>query len=200
MPLEFNPRESVFIVFRKPLGATAAGQAASNYPKITPMAELSGAWQVFFDPKWGGPEKIIFDSLVDWTKRAEDGIKFYSGTAVYRKKFNLAALPATSENLLLDLGEVHEEAVVKLNGTDLGVVWTKPARVDITRAACIGENDLQITVVNLWPNRLIGDSTLPPEKQFTETNIRKFTKATPLLPSGLLGPVILQKAEIITAN
>ena len=194
MPLEFNPRESVFIVFRSPVAATAAGMAASNYPTITPRAELSGAWQVSFDPKWGGPGKIIFDSLVDWTKRAEDGIKFYSGTAVYHKKFNLAAWPAPNEKLLLDLGEVHEEAVVKLNGTDLGVVWTKPARVDITRAARPGENDLEITVVNLWPNRLIGDSMLPPEKQFTETNIRKFTKATPLLPSGLIGPVMLQNA------
>ncbi|HEY3322856.1 MAG TPA: glycosyl hydrolase [Planctomycetota bacterium] len=200
VPLEFNPRGSVFVVFRKPIAPNASGTAASNYPKITPHTELSGAWEVSFDPKWGGPEKVAFDSLVDWTKRPEDGIKYYSGTAVYRKQFKLAAMPAAGQKFLLDLGEVHEEAVVKLNGTDLGVVWTKPARVDITGAARLGANDLEITVVNLWPNRLIGDAGLPPEKRLTETNIRKFTKATPLFPSGLLGPVTLQMAEVLPAN
>lgn len=191
VPLEFNPRGSVFIVFRKPISPTACGSAASNCPSITPLAELTGAWDVSFDPKWGGPEKVVFDSLVDWTKRHEDGIKYYSGTAIYHKKLNLAALPAAGRKILLDLGEVREEAVVKLNGTDLGVVWTKPARVDITAVARPGENDLVISVVNLWPNRLIGDAALPVEKRFTETNIRKFTKATPLWPSGLLGPVTI---------
>ena len=189
VPLQFNPRESVFVVFRKPVAPEVAGTAASNYPKFTTQSELTGAWEVSFDPKWGGPEKVVFDSLVDWTKRPEDGIKFYSGTAVYRKQFNLAALPAAGEKLLFDLGEVHEEAVVKLNGHNLGVVWTKPARVDISGAARTGENNLEITVVNLWPNRLIGDAALPPEKRFTETNIHKFGATTPLLPSGLLGPV-----------
>ncbi len=198
VPLEFNPRESVFVVFRKPVAATAVGVVVSNYPKITPQSELTGAWEVSFDPKWGGPEKIVFDSLVDWTQRPETGIKYYSGTAVYRKQFNLAASPSAGQKLLLDLGEVHEEAVVKLNGHDLGVVWTKPARVDISTAARAGENDLEISVVNLWPNRLIGDAFLPPEKRFTETNIRKFTQVTPLWPSGLLGPVAVEMAKMIS--
>ncbi len=192
VPLEFAPRGSVFVVFRKPVASGMYAGVKSNYPKIMPLFELTGAWEVSFDPKWGGPEKITFDSLTDWTKRSEDGIKYYSGTAVYRKKFNLAALPV-GQKLLLDLGEVHEEAVVKLNGVDLGVVWTKPARVDISAAARMGENDLEITVVNLWPNRLIGDASLPPAKRFTETNIRKFVTTTPLLPSGLLGPVAILK-------
>ena len=194
VPLQFNPRESVFVVFRKPTAPDAAGTAASNYAPTAPQSELTGAWEVAFDPKWGGPAKVVFDSLTDWTKRAEDGIKFYSGTAAYRKKFSLAALPAAGEKLWLDLGEVREEAVVKLNGQNLGVVWTKPARVDVTGAARVGENDLEVTVVNLWPNRLIGDAALPPAKRFTKTNVRKFVATTPLLPSGLLGPVRLETA------
>ena len=67
--------------------------------------------------------------------------------------------------------------------------------MDITRAARVGEIELEITVVNLWPNRLIGDAELAPDKRLTETNIRKFTKATPLFPSGLLGPVTIQAIE-----
>ena len=191
VPLEFNPRGSLFVVFRKPIAATASGTATSNYAAITPLTELTGAWDVAFDPKWGGPAHVVFDSLMDWTKRPEDGIKYYSGTAVYHKKFTLAAQSAGGRKLMLDLGDVREEAVVKLNGTDLGVVWTKPAQVDVTRAARPGENDLVVTVVNLWPNRLIGDAALPADKRFTETNIRKFTKTTPLWPSGLLGPVTI---------
>ena len=197
VPLTFNPRESVFVVFRKPIAPTASGMAASNESQITPQATLAGAWDVSFDPKWGGPAKVVFDALVDWTQRPEDGIKYYSGTAVYRKKFTLAGLPAAGHKLLLDLGDVREEAVVRLNGSDLGVVWSKPARVDISAAARAGENELEITVVNLWPNRLIGDADLPPQKRFTETNIHKFTKATPLWPSGLLGPVTLQASAAI---
>jgi hypothetical protein len=194
VPLEFNPRESVFVVFRKPIATTAEGRASSNYPTVTTQTELAGAWDVSFDPKWGGPARVTFDSLMDWTKRPEEGIQHYSGTAVYRKRFYLAALPAVGTRLLLDLGEVHEVAAVRLNGVDLGVLWTKPASVDVTRAVRAGGNDLEVTVVNLWPNRLIGDESLPPEQRFTETNMHKFSAATPLYPSGLDGPVTLERA------
>lgn len=190
VPLEFNPRGSVFVVFRRP--ATGNGTAASNYPTLKPLTEITGPWEISFDPKWRGPARVTFDTLTDWTKRPEDGIRYYSGTAVYRKKFTLASAPG---RLWLDLGEVHEIAAVKLNGVDLGVVWTKPARLDITRAARPGQNDLEITIVNLWPNRMIGDDRLPPEKRLTETNLRKFSAATPLYPSGLLGPVEIVQAE-----
>ena len=98
-------------------------------------------------------------------------------------------MPAKGTRLLLDLGAVHEVASVRLNGRDLGVVWTKPARVDITDAVKAAGNALEVTVVNLWPNRLIGDEALPKELRMTETNMRKFGPTSPLLPSGLLGPV-----------
>lgn len=190
VPLEFNPRESVFVVFRRP--AVGNGPAASNYPTFKPVAEITGTWDVSFDPKWGGPARITFDSLADWTRRPEAGIRYYSGTAVYQKQFHLAAI---SDKLWLNLGTVREIASVKLNGVDLGVVWTKPARLDITRAARTGTNELTITVVNLWPNRLIGDARLPQEKRLTETNIYKFSAATPLYSSGLLGPVMIESQE-----
>ena len=189
VPLEFGPCGSIFVVFRKPIAADAAGSAVTNSPGVLHRQTVAGSWDVQFDPKWGGPESVAFDQLVDWIKRPEEGIQHYSGTAMYRKTFELAAVPQNGERLFLELGEVHEVSSVRLNGTDLGVVWTKPARMEITRAAKAGSNRLEITVVNLWPNRLIGDAGLPPEKQFTETNMRKFNATTPLFPSGLLGPV-----------
>jgi hypothetical protein len=190
VPLEFNPRESVFVVFRRPV--TGNGTAAANYPTAKLVTGIAGPWEVSFDPHWGGPARVTFDTLTDWAKLPEDGIRYYSGTAVYRKVFTLTSLPG---KLWLDLGEVREIAAVKLNGVDLGVVWTKPARVDISGAARAGTNDLEITVVNLWPNRLIGDASLPEDKRLTETNLHKFSAATPLYPSGLLGPVEVIQSE-----
>jgi hypothetical protein len=87
------------------------------------------------------------------------------------------------------LGDVKELAEVRLNGKNLGVLWAKPFRVDITDAVRPQNNQLEIEVVNFWPNRIIGDESLPPDKRLTRTNIRKLTKDTPLMPSGLLGPV-----------
>jgi alpha-L-rhamnosidase len=196
VPLEFDPCGSIFVVFRTPISSSAAGKATTNYPRNERVElTLSGPWDVGFDPKWGGPEKITFDQLVDWTARSEAGIKYYSGTAIYRKTFDLTSLPRKDTRVLLDLGELHEVGAVRLNGHDLGVIWTKPPRVDITNALRATENVLEITVVNLWPNRQIGDADLPKESQFTETNVHKFSSHSPLLPSGLLGPVRVLSVE-----
>jgi hypothetical protein len=94
----------------------------------------------------------------------------------------------------LDLGDVKDLAQVRLNGRHLGVLWTRPFRVEITSAVKPTGNVLEIDVVNLWPNRIIGDAALPPGKRFTKTNI-KFKKDEPLLESGLLGPVTLEAIE-----
>jgi hypothetical protein len=171
------------------------GTAIRNSPVYSNSQELSGPWTVSFDPKWGGPEEAEFVQLVGWTKRPEEGIKYYSGTATYRKSFDLpAALRGSRRRIALDLGEVKYVAQVRLNGMDLGALWTKPFRVEITNAVKPSGNLLEIDVVNLWPNRIIGDAALPPERRFTRTNI-SYKKDDPLLESGLLGPVRLQIIE-----
>ena len=138
----------------------------------------------------------MFKKLEDWTKRPEEGIRYYSGTATYRQTFDL---PETSrrENarIYLDLGRVQNLATVRLNGNDLGVVWTAPWRVEITDAVKPIGNQLEIDAVNLWPNRLIGDAALPPERRLTKTNVTTYKKDSPLLTSGLLGPIVLQTSE-----
>jgi len=80
-------------------------------------------------------------------------------------------------------------ARVTLNGKDLGVLWKKPFQVEITGVAQSGANTLELTVANLWPNRLIGDQSLPPEQRIAWTTWNPFKKETPLLESGMLGPV-----------
>ena len=162
-----------------------------------PIQELTGPWTVKFHPKWGGPDSAAFDQLASWTARSEPGIKFYSGTAIYQNTFDLPESEIRNPRALIqiDLGNVRELAEVRVNSKSLGIVWTPPFQVDITSAVRAGANSLEVEVVNFWPNRIIGDQSLPLEKRLTKTNIRKLTKDTPLMESGLLGPVVLQSAE-----
>ena len=197
LPLEFAPKGSMFIVFSKPIAAGKNGPAAGSFPKLAPIMEITGPWTVTFDEKWGGPASVEFAELVDWTKRPEDGIKYYSGKATYVKAFDLpeSALKK-GVHFSLDLGELNNLAEVRLNGQSLGVLWTKPFRVDVTEAVKAGDNQLEVDIVNLWPNRLIGDGKLPQERRLTTTNVKKFyTGEHPLLPSGLLGPVKLYREQ-----
>jgi hypothetical protein len=203
IPLQFDTHEGYFIVFRDRATAPSAGK---NFPEIKPLATLYAPWTVSFDPQWGGPESVVFDRLTDWSQHPDEGIKYYSGTAVYRQTFDLPG--EKKQQLYLDLGRVKNMARVRLNGKDIGTVWTFPWRVDITGAAKAKGNTLEIEVVNLWTNRLIGDEQIPddgiqngqwpewltsgqprPGKRFTFTTHRHYNKNSPLLESGLLGPV-----------
>ena len=191
VPLELGPHGSLFVIFRQP--TDAAQSDGRNFPKFTTLQELRGPWSVQFAPRWGGPESVVFNTLTDWTKRPEPGIKYYSGTATYRRVFDVhPELSPAKARTLLDLGRVQVLAQVRLNGRELGTRWTPPYRVDITDAIKTGENTLEVSVVNLWPNRMIGDQFLPPEQRYTSSTWNPFTKTSPLLESGLLGPVTLQ--------
>jgi hypothetical protein len=212
IPMRFEPYESFFVVF-------SHGQAGrptnilpeTNFSKPKQIAALDGPWDVSFDPKWGGPERIVFDKLTDWTQHNERGIKYYSGIATYRKSFDLPDFQPSDGDLYLDLGEVHHLARLYLNGKDLGVLWTAPRRVKITDTVRAKDNHLEIEVANLWTNRLLGDQQEPdvnvrtvqwpsgllegrqwPAGRFTFTTKHFGEKELPLLKSGLLGPVTLQ--------
>ena len=194
VPLELAPYGSLFVIFRRPIPADMAGQAKRNFPQLASVQTITGPWTVKFDVKWGGPESLEFAALEDWSQRPEDGIKHYSGTATYVKRFNLDSGLTDETRLFLDLGDVKNVAEVRLNGKGFGVVWTAPWQVEITGVVKPVDNLLEIEVVNLWPNRLIGDAKLPAEKRFTHTNI-VFDRNAPLLSSGLLGPVRIMSAR-----
>ncbi len=213
IPLQFEPYQSFFIVFAN--GKSAQSPVKKNFPAKQEVAALNAPWKVSFDPKWGGPENTTFDHLVDWTTRVEDGIRYYSGIAVYSQTFDITPTGNNSnKKLYLDLGEVKNMARVRLNGQDLGVVWTAPWKVDITSAVKQKNNQLEIEVANLWPNRLIGDERLPNDGikngkwpdwllkgekrtsgRYTFTTYNPYKKESPLLKSGLIGPVTIQQTE-----
>ncbi|WPU92060.1 glycosyl hydrolase [Mucilaginibacter sabulilitoris] len=214
LPLKFDAYQSYFVCFVNNVLPVSSTNKNFSINKV--VKTLAGPWLVSFDPKWGGPPNIVFNELKDWTQRTEEGIKYYSGTAVYHKIFDLPRNLSSKENqrLYLDLGEIKNMGRVILNGKNLGVTWTAPFRVDITNAVLEKQNHLEIEVVNLWPNRLIGDENFPDDginngkwpdwltkglprtsHRFTFSTYKFYTKDSPLLKSGLIGPVTIQQSD-----
>lgn len=155
---------------------------------------LFGEWDIRFDPNWGAPANVKTEKLKSWSEFDEPGIKYYSGTATYRKTFHLHQSDLKQNRMVLDLGNVKEMASVKINGHQMQVLWSAPFQFDITPFVKSGDNELEVEVVNMWVNRLIGDGKLPENERITRTNINKFDAPDAekyLRVSGLVGPVKL---------
>jgi hypothetical protein len=193
---------------------------------ISPSNELKGPLKIVFPPDLGAPPSVTIPKLVSLHRHSNEGVKYFSGTASYFNKFTVAENEIGADNLLyLDLGQVEVLAEVIVNGKNLGVLWTRPYRVDITNAVRIGENSLEVKVTNGWPNRLIGDEQLPDEydyahpdsggikvmpdwfvqgkpkpegKRITFATWKHYDKDSPLLEAGLVGPVTLRNAVSYT--
>ena len=142
---------------------TAAGRLLNaKVPPLPTPISIEGPWELEFPKNLGAPNHATLDRLISWTEHPDSGVKYFSGTATYRNRFTLPKeMPDAGRRLYLDLGRVCVIAEVALNGKDLGILWKPPFIVDVTDAAVAGNNDLEIRVVNLWPNRLIGDEQLP---------------------------------------
>ena len=116
-------------------------------------------------------------------------MKYFSGGATYSKTVQAPAnWFVAGRRLMLDLGDVRELAVVSVDGKPVATSWRAPYRVDLTGKLRPGANRLEIRIVNLWVNRLIGDKQ-PGAKPITFAPISPYTASSPLLSSGLLGPV-----------
>jgi hypothetical protein len=167
--------------------------------RIPSPLTLGGEWQLGFPPKLGAPASAIFDHLMSWTEWANDGVKYFSGTATYRKDVEIPGeYFGTGRKIVLDLGLVKNLAEVTLNGKSLGILWKEPFRVDITDAATVGQNKLEIKVTNLWPNRMIADQKLPKDQRITWASVEPYKADDSLLPSGLIGPVQIRAAQELT--
>jgi hypothetical protein len=157
---DFSPADSIFVVFKKP---TKSGGNSNPPETFSSALNLSKDWAVQFDPQWGVAEEQSFPNLTLWNTSPVDDIKYYSGTAVYKKKFRFT--PKRGQKYRLNLGEVNYIAGVKLNGKTFPNQWKPPFVLDVTDALKEGENTLEISVTNVWKNRLIGDTLLPEKVQ-----------------------------------
>ncbi len=212
LPVTLGPAGSVFVVFRKADAAPDAVARDTFVPAETPAPlALDSSWQVEFPKGWGAPPTTTFAKLQSWTESDNEGIRFFSGIATYRKTFEVPESLDKQKQLFLELGDLAEIAEVTLNGKRLGLVWLPPYRIDVSGAVRAGANQLEIRVANLWANRLNGDSLLPESERFTRSNLDRiqtdptsdssygrvpggktrpnYTKTPPLMKSGLFGPV-----------
>lgn len=192
VPLRLEPNDAVFVVFRR-----AAAAPSRTIPKQveTQLGVVEGAWDVAFQPNRGAPAKISLTALRSWSDNSDAGVKYFSGTGVYT---NTVQAPAdwfkTRAKLWLDLGDVKNIAEVSVNGKPLGVLWKTPFRVDVSSALKAGANTVEIKVTNLWVNRLVGDQQPDVTRKYTYTAQQFYRADSPLLPSGLLGPVRVIRA------
>ena len=224
LKLQLTTRRAVFLVLRKQTTEQGPGLMLHQPASVEEMA-LNNPWAVRFDDG----KTVEWTSLVPWNESSDDNIKYYSGTARYSQHLYLKELDR-NYNYVLDLGEVKNLAVVKVNGKICGTLWNPPFTIDITDALLGGNNTLEIDVTNLWVNRMVGDEQEPddvewsdpvvfgaapksptvgrfmkevpewlskgmarPTKRKAVVSMKFFEKDSPLLRSGMIGPVVLQK-------
>ena len=202
MPLQLDPYGTTFVVFRAPAARNSLDLPAPKETVIDGLDEaLNRDWSVSFQPGKGIPETIGFHRLLSWTDSplplSDEALKYYSGTATYTKTIDIPADNiAQGAHLWLDLGDVRELADVKVNDVDLGVLWKTPFKVDVTSTLKPGPNRLEVRVTNLWVNRMIGDQQPWAMKKYAFADFTPYKADSPLLPSGLLGPVHLISANV----
>lgn len=187
MSLYMEGRESVFVVFNKKTALLSRSLPDHRYQELM---NIGGPWKINFPDSLGAPAAITLDRLSSWTNNADNGIKYFSGTATYTKTFELKKEPGRSR-IFLDLGKVGDMAEVILNGKKLDLLWKAPFRIDVTGAVKKGKNQLQVKVTNEWTNRLIGDRQAPAGKKVLPVYTNPFGGQYELSNSGLMGPVKL---------
>jgi Glycosyl hydrolases family 2, sugar binding domain len=187
--VRLDPYGTAFVVLR-----SGSGAPVQDLPQTGErhLAELQGPWTVRFPPDRGAPAEQAFPRLMSWSESGVNGIRYFSGTASYAKDFVVdAAWLGTRDRVMLDLGDVRDVADVVVNGTPVRTLWAPPYRTDVTRLLKAGNNRLEVRVTNLWVNRIIGDLQPGTDRKYAFTVVPVYKADSPLLPSGLLGPVSL---------
>lgn len=181
-----TPNDAVFVVFGD---RTTLAEKKVAERTLLDLGAVDGPWTVRFQPNHGAPAEIVLSELESLSKHSDPGVKYFSGTAAYFNKLKVESeWLRSNKSILLNLGEVKDLAEVFVNGQSAGIVWKTPFQLDIRKWLKAGENKIEIRVTNLWVNRLIGDAQ-PGAKKITYTTMPFYQASSPLLPSGLLGPV-----------
>ncbi|MDO5571212.1 MAG: glycosyl hydrolase [Bacteroidales bacterium] len=195
VPMKLASLESAFIVFNEKSSSSSKIDVNMNYPQPKVIASITD-WEVKLDENKRGPkESLKMTEPQDLSKSEIDDVKYYSGNIIYKNKFNLDSKP--EGNIFIDMDKVYVMAKVKINGQYAGGVWTEPYRLDISNFVKTGENDVEIEVVNTWVNRIVGDLRLPEDQRKIWMTVQQWNAETPLEPSGLVGPVVIESIKYI---
>ena len=188
IPLEFSQEGSCFIVFRGK--SQVQGDDKANFPVYSKVQTIADDWNVKFSENGHQPFYRTFKQLTDWTLSDDKEVKYFCGKATYTIDFSFdRKLPGA---WYINLGRVESLAKVRLNGKEINTLWCYPYRLNVSAYLVNGTNKLEVELVNQWWNRLIGDEQ-PGAIRQTSVSARLFWKADDkLIPSGLLGPVVLE--------
>ena len=194
VPMNLAERESVFVVFRKK--AELPEWTVAPPAKANELAVLDEDWDVSFEKNLGAPPTLHLAKLAPWSANANDGVKYFSGTATYTRHVNAPKdWFRAGTGIFLELGYVGDMADVTVNGRSLGFFWHPPFEVDVSGALQPGDNTIEIAVTNEWTNRLVGDLSAPAgARVFGESapSPGRMRGPQPTLPdSGFIGPVKL---------
>ena len=189
---------------------------------------LDRPWTVAFAATRNVPGPIVLDELGSLSTHPDPAVRHFSGIATYSTAFDLpAGLSAAASRVFLNLGAAHEIAELSLNGRTVATLWQPPLTVDVTDFVQPGPNTLQVRVATRWVNRLIGDEQLPADLSYVARGnsagalerfpdwwadadaIRQRQRATfstwkhysadsPLVPAGLVGPVMLEIRPVVS--
>lgn len=207
--LSLDPCGSVFVMF--PPRSTLEAPLESR-PEVVDERAVDGPWTLVL----GDKEKRM-EALADWSRSTDEDIRYFSGTAEYRKRLEEISCKC-GERVILDLGEVAGLVEVCVNGRSFPALWKPPYSVDITEALDGDAADLRVRVANLWANRLIGDERLPADVTWRGPHVREipdwvksggasghgrrtfsvfrhWKAEDDPLPSGLLGPVTVRRTR-----
>lgn len=191
-------------------------------PALPDPVLAKGPWTESFPKRQGGDTSLVAGGLTSWSESSLEEVKYFSGTATYKTSFSVPPeLLVPGMRQTLDLGNVQVIADVTVNGKHAGILWRSPYSVDVTGMLHTGINQLVVKVTNLWPNRMIGDESLSedsdrnpngtlkswpswldqglpsPTGRQSFTSWRLWHKGDKLLPSGLLGPVVVRPVAVV---
>jgi hypothetical protein len=200
VPLILDPKETIYVVFDK--ATDQKNKVVIQYTQM-PVAAIDGPWQLSFPANWGAPTAVQqLDKLTSWTESADDGIKYFSGTATYTKTFDVKKAMLKNGKLSIDLGTVGDIAVVTVNGSQPDTLWHAPYRTNLGSQLKAGKNTIEVKITNEWTNRIAGDALAPADKKILAPGPPPFNAnravgpKVPVLPAaGLMGPVTIE-AEV----
>lgn len=128
--------------------------------------DLNQNWMVNFQPPIGPAFNRHFTLLHDLAEDNDTAVRYFSGRARYRRTVYLTAKQLEGNRCLLTLGDVQNIATVRINGHDVGSLWTAPFEVDVKAWLHEGDNTVEVIVTDRWVNRLVGDEHLPPDAHY----------------------------------
>ena len=188
--LDLERGECIFVVFRHDIEK----KEVTEYSNTSTISLMGNEWKIAFPEGWGIEGPVTTTALEPWKDlNVSDEGKAFSGTAVYTTKVDVRKISKKSR-YVLNLGDVEEIAVVKVNGHEFPALWAAPFKCDITEALKKGENTIEVEVTSTWFNRLAYDAAQPEQNRKTWV-INGPGAGTQLRDNGLFGPVIIYVME-----